>query len=160
MVIETPYATAAIRGTEWGLSVKENESRVVVMEGDVQLSNSLGSITVGRNEEGVVTARQAPMKSIIVMPRDRTQWTHYVTERRLLRYLRFGEGGDGRGEVLFNEGRLEESGKVFEEMLSREPRNGRALTGLGLIALKKGEYEKAETYLDRSLREKKELLPF
>ena len=158
VVIETPYATAAIRGTEWGLSVKGDESRVTVLEGNVQLSNSLGSITVGRNEEGVVVGSQAPTKSIIVMPKERTQWTHYLTERRLLRYLSFGEGGVGHGEVLLNEGKLEESGKMFEERLSRDPGDTGALTGMGLIALKKGDYEKAESHLDRALREKKELL--
>ena len=158
VVIETPYATAAIRGTEWGLSVKENESRVTVLEGNVQLSNAFGSITVGRNEEGVVIGSQAPTKSIIVMPKERTQWTHYLTEKRLLRYLTFREGSLGKERALFNEGKLEESGKVFEETLSREPGNTRALTGLGLIALKKGEQEKAEIYLDKALREKKELL--
>ena len=158
VVIETPYATAAIRGTEWGLSVKGDESRVTVLEGNVQLSNSLGSITVGRNEEGVVVGSQAPTKSIIVMPKERTQWTHYLTERRLLRYLSFGEGVVGQGEVLLNEGKLEESGKVFEERLSRDPGDTGALTGMGLIALKKGDYEKAESYLDRALRGKKDLL--
>jgi hypothetical protein len=52
VVIETPYATAAIRGTEWGLSVSGDESRVTVLEGNVQLSNSLGSITVGKTRKG------------------------------------------------------------------------------------------------------------
>jgi tetratricopeptide (TPR) repeat protein len=158
VVIETPYATAAIRGTEWGLSVRGDESRVTVLEGNVQLSNSLGSITVGRNEEGVVIGGQAPTKSIIVKPKERTQWTHYLTERRLLRYLIFGEGIVGPGEVLLNEGKLEESGRVFEERLSKDPADTGALTGLGLIALKKGDCEKAEDYLDRALSEQKGLL--
>ena len=158
VVIETPYATAAIRGTEWGISVKGDESRVTVLEGNVQLSNEQGSITLGKNEEGVVVGNQAPTKSIVVRPRERTQWTHYLPERRLLRYLAFREEGPGRAETFFNEGRLKESETAFEAILSKEPENASALTGLGLIALKSGENEKAETYLDRSLKERKNLL--
>ena len=158
VVIETPYATAAIRGTEWGLSVKGDESRVTVLEGNVQLSNSLGSITVGRNEEGVVIGNQAPTKSIIVRPKERTQWTHYLTERRLLRYLTFGQGGVGSGEALLNEGKLGESERVFAERLSKDPGDAGALTGMGLIALKKDDGERAADYLDRALRERQDLL--
>jgi len=160
LLIETPYATAAIRGTEWSLSVKDNESRIVVMEGNVQLSNTSGSITVGKNEQAVVIGRQAPVKSIIIRPRDRIQWTYYLPERRLLGYLKFREGISGKAETLFNEGRLEESAKVFEETLLREPENPFALTGLGLIELKKGDVEKSREYLDKSLKIQKNLLAF
>ena len=54
LMIETPNATAAIRGTEWGFSVKDDETRLLVIEGNVQLSNLFGSITVGRNEQATV----------------------------------------------------------------------------------------------------------
>ena len=158
LTIETPHATAAIRGTEWGLSVIDNESRVIVMEGNVQLSSPLGSIHVGRNEQAIVTGREAPVKSLVVMPRDRTQWTHYLTEKRLIGYLKFRGGILGRAETLFNEGRLEESAEVFERILSTEPANALALTGLGLIELKRGKVEKAGEYLDQSLEAKKRLL--
>jgi ferric-dicitrate binding protein FerR (iron transport regulator) len=121
LMIETPYATAAIRGTEWSLSVKDNESRLVVMEGNVQLSNPFGSIIVGRDEQAVVTARQAPVKTIIVRPRDRIQWTYYLTEKRLIGYLKFRGGVPERAEIFFNNGRFEESANVFKEILLKEP---------------------------------------
>ena len=60
--------------------------------------------------------------------------------------------------MLLNEGKLEESGRVFSERLSKDPGDTGALTGLGLIALKMGDFEKAVDYLDRALRERKELL--
>ncbi len=161
LMIETPYATAAIRGTEWILSVKENESRVSVMEGNVQLSNPQGSITVGRNEQAVVTGDGVPVKSILVRPRDRTQWTYYLSERRLFGYLKFMGGNPGKGEILFNEGKLEESAREFESILFMEPGSPAgltALTGLGMIELKKGNTEKAERYFDQSLMTRKSSL--
>ena len=159
LMIETPYATAAIRGTEWSLSVKDNESRLVVMEGNVQLSNPFGSIIVGRDEQAVVFARQAPVKTFIVRPRDRIQWTYYLTEKRLIGYLKFRGGVLGRAEIFFNNGRFEESANAFKEILLKEPENSSALTGLGLTELMKGNIEKAGEYLDRSLELKKDLLP-
>ena len=158
LMIETPYATAAIRGTEWTLSVKDNESRVSVMEGNVQLSNSLGSITVGRNEQAVVSGQEAPLKSILIRPRDRTQWTYYLSERKLLGYLKFTGDTLGKAEILFNEGNLEESGRLFEQILLAEPENPAGLTGLGLMELKAGDSEKAERYFDQSLRKRKSSL--
>ncbi len=155
LMIETPYATAAIRGTEWILSVKDNESRVSVMEGSVQLSNPLGSITVGRNEQAVVTGQEAPLKSILIRPRDRTQWTYYLSERKLLGYLKFTGNNLGKAEILFNEGNLEASTRSFEQMRLAEPGNPAGLTGLGMIELKAGDSEKAESYFDQSLKIKK-----
>jgi tetratricopeptide (TPR) repeat protein len=159
LMVETPYATAAIRGTEWSLSVGENASRVIVMEGHIQMTNQFGSVTVGSNEEAVVMGGQAPVKSIIIRPRDRIQWTYYLTERKLLGYLKFKDATPGGTESLFNEGRLEESARAFQEIISKEPENASALSGLGLIAIKRGENEKAEEYLSQSLRIKKSLLP-
>jgi tetratricopeptide (TPR) repeat protein len=158
LMIETPYATAAIRGTEWGLSVKDNESRLVVMEGNVQLSNPFGSIIVSRNEQAVAFAKQAPIKTIIVRPRDRIQWTYYISERKLLKYLKFKEGDLGRAEKFFNEGRFEESANEFKDILSKEPENSSALTGLGLTELLKGNIEKASECFEKALRIKKDLL--
>lgn len=152
LMIETPHATAAIRGTEWGISVKENESRVIVMEGNVQLSSPSGSITVGKNEQAVVTGREAPVQSHVIRPKDRTQWTYYLSPKRLLSYLRFRESPLGKAEGLFNEGQLEESAKAFEATLAGDPGNFSALTGLGLVALKRNTPEAAEGYLDRSLK--------
>lgn len=158
LTIETPYATAAIRGTEWTISVKDDESRVAVMEGNIELSSPLGSITVGRNEQAVVTGREAPVKSILIRPRDRTQWTYYLAERRLLGYFKYRETNLGNAETLFNRGKLEESARAFEGILLREPENPAALTGLGFIELKKGNIEKAERYFDQSLSIKKSSL--
>lgn len=159
LMIETPYATAAIRGTEWSLSVKDNESKLIVLEGTVQISNPFGSVIVGRNEQAVVFAKQAPVKTLIINPRDRIQWTYYLTEKRLIRYLKFREGSISRAEKFFNDGRFEESAHEFEEILSREPENPSALTGLGLIELIKGDIENARGYLEESLKIKKEILP-
>ena len=157
LMIETPNATAAIRGTEWSISVRENESRVVVAEGSVQMSNKSGTVNLGRNEQGVVIGDEAPVKSIIISPRDRIQWTYYLSEKKLLGYLKFRDAAAGTAEGLFNEGKLEESIRAFGAVLAREPGNYKALAGLGLAALKKGETDNAGDLIDRSLNIKESL---
>jgi tetratricopeptide (TPR) repeat protein len=156
-VIETPHATAAIRGTEWGISVLETGSRVTVLEGSVELANERGAIMVGRHEEGIVVGRQAPRKQVIARPKERTQWTHYISERRLLRRLRLKD--DGEGERLVHEGRLEEAERVFQKTITDSPGSAAALAGLGLIAVRRGQPDNGQAWFERSLTVRKEGLP-
>jgi tetratricopeptide (TPR) repeat protein len=84
VVIETPNATAAIRGTEWELEVDGDKTMLAVVSGTVELSNPQGSVTVGRNEAALAEAGKAPVKIALVNPRDRVQWVNAFTvdERR------------------------------------------------------------------------------
>jgi Flp pilus assembly protein TadD len=73
--ISTPTATIGIRGTDWELVVGERDTTTVtVFSGEVEMSNSLGMIAVGPNEQGVVEAGKAPVKSLLSNARDRVQW--------------------------------------------------------------------------------------
>jgi|GEM_PF-6976436 len=155
--IETPNATASIRGTEWSISVKGNESKVLVSEGQVQVSNEAGSVMVGKNEQGVVVGNQAPVKSIVINPRDRIQWTYYLSEKKLLRFIKFRNAAAGTAEALFNESRLDESEAAFNARLTQDQSDANALAGLGFIALKKGDAEKAGQLFERSAAAKETL---
>ena len=157
LMIETPNATAAIRGTEWSISVRDNESKVIVSEGKVQMSNKSGTVNLGQNEQGVVIGDEAPVKSLVISPRDRIQWTYYLSEKKLLGYLKFREAAPGTAEDLFNEGKLEESISAFKDALKAEPGDYKALAGLGLAALKRGETEDAREFIDGSLDIKENL---
>ena len=157
LMIETPNATAAIRGTEWSISVRDNESKVIVSEGKVQMSNKSGTVNLGQNEQGIIIGDEAPVKSLVISPRDRIQWTYYLSEKKLLGYLKFREAAPGTAEVLFNEGKLEESTRAFREVLAGDPDNYKALAGLGLAALKRGKTEDARGFIDRSLNIKESL---
>ena len=72
--IATPTATIGIRGTDWELVVGDNNTTVTVFSGEVEMSNDLGRIAVGPNEQGVVEAGKAPVKSLLSNARDRVQW--------------------------------------------------------------------------------------
>ena len=62
MNVKTPAAVAAIRGTDWSLSVDgSGKTALVVLEGVVELRNAQGSVTVRQGDERVI-ARGEPLE--------------------------------------------------------------------------------------------------
>lgn len=87
LIMETPSAVAAIRGTDWDIEVSADGTTVLtVLHGAVELSNALGSVTVNRNEQGIAAVGAAPFILQIRNPESRIQWvTQY--QLRPLYYL-------------------------------------------------------------------------
>jgi tetratricopeptide (TPR) repeat protein len=82
VTVETPSATAAVRGTDWTLSVDaDGRTSLLVLEGTVSLTNDLGSVSVGQGEAAVAAIGQAPSKVVVVTPRDREQMLFYFDLR-------------------------------------------------------------------------------
>lgn len=80
LTIDTPAAAAAIRGTDWTMTVDATgKTSLVVLEGEVELFNPQGSVTVRRGEGAVARIGQAPTKIIIVDPDDREQMLFYYS---------------------------------------------------------------------------------
>jgi tetratricopeptide (TPR) repeat protein len=72
--IETPSATAAIRGTDWSLTVDDKGStQLIVLDGEVVLENPYGRVSVMRGEIAYAEIGKAPTKTILVNPQDREQ---------------------------------------------------------------------------------------
>ena len=86
--VKTPAAVAAIRGTDWSLSVDgSGKTSLIVLEGEVELSNPQGSVRVRQGEGAVAAIGQAPTKFILVRPNDREQMMFYLTLRDGLVWL-------------------------------------------------------------------------
>ncbi|ANM04903.1 tetratricopeptide repeat-containing TonB-dependent receptor protein [Rhizobium phaseoli] len=81
LTVETPAAAAAIRGTDWTMTVKGDQTSMIVLEGRVSLSNPQGSVDVSEGEGAVATIGQAPHKLISVNPDDREQMLFYLDLR-------------------------------------------------------------------------------
>ena len=76
--MQTPTVTAAIKGTEFAVSVAENGGTTITMiEGTVEASNELGSVTVTSGEEAVTEPGKAPQRRIAVRPKDAVAWSLY-----------------------------------------------------------------------------------
>src|SRR5262245_42096329 len=75
---ETPSVTAAIRGTEFVVEVGDGGITTVTMiEGVVDASNAQGAVTVTAGEQAYVEPGKAPVKKIVMRPRDAVSWSLY-----------------------------------------------------------------------------------
>jgi tetratricopeptide (TPR) repeat protein len=72
--VGTPTGLAAIRGTEWLVEVEEGRSAFTVVEGEIEISNELGAISVGADEQGILERGKAPSKRRVQDARERVQW--------------------------------------------------------------------------------------
>ncbi len=73
--LETPAALAVVRGTDWDVEVDAaGRTTLTVLSGLVELSNALGSVQLGPAEQGFVEPGRAPVKRVLVNPRERVQW--------------------------------------------------------------------------------------
>ena len=80
LTIEAPAASAAIRGTDWTMTVDgDGKTSIIVLEGLVEFSNEFGSVSVGAGEAAVAEIGQAPVRVVIVDPKDREQMLYYLS---------------------------------------------------------------------------------
>lgn len=73
--LQTPSALAVVRGTDWDVEVDAlGRTTLTVLSGQVELSNAQGAVLLGPAEQGFAAPGQAPVKRVLVNPRDRVQW--------------------------------------------------------------------------------------
>ena len=73
--ISTPTATASIRGTEWEIDATTSDfASVMVLSGQVELSNSIGSVILDKNMRGTAKLNSKPSATQVNDARDRVQW--------------------------------------------------------------------------------------
>ncbi len=77
--IETPSATAAIRGTEFAIEVSDYLTQLSVFEGSVEIGNEAGALTIGTGEAAQVQRGQAPVRVALIDPVGREQLLYFVT---------------------------------------------------------------------------------
>lgn len=76
--VRTPAATAAVRGTEFGVRIDDDgATTVTVLEGVVDLSNDAGTVRVAAGEEGFARPGEAPTRRVVLNPEEAVQWIIY-----------------------------------------------------------------------------------
>ena len=140
--IETPTVTAAIRGTEFVVDVAEGGATTITMiEGLVDASNSFGSLQVSAGEAAFVEPGKAPVKRIVVRPRDAVAWSLYYP--RVLggadaaRLGSMGAEGQGlaRASELLSTGQVDQARSLIEQARERDPNHPIALALASVIDL-------------------------
>ncbi len=75
--IRTPFDNAAIDGTELVVSVTATESSTWVMEGRIQVTNSLGSVQLTEGKASFTLKESSPQPRLLIRPKDAVQWALY-----------------------------------------------------------------------------------
>ena len=93
--LETPAAIAAIRGTDWDISVEpDGRTLLTVLSGQVEFGNAQGQVTVAANEAALAEVGKAPVKLVLTQPRERVQWVNAL-QADPLPHLRAAPPPDG-----------------------------------------------------------------
>ena len=95
LVMETPSALAAIRGTDWEMVVDDDgRSTLSVFSGEVEFYNDHGNVIVRPNEQARAERGKAPVKLQLQVSRERVQWVSSFTVDTQ-RYVEFRKGATG-----------------------------------------------------------------
>lgn len=86
--IDTPSATAAIRGTEWAIEATGESTALAVYEGAVEFFNDFGTLEVGGGSAASARLGQAPTRTILADPVGRTQMLYFLRPRDGIEILR------------------------------------------------------------------------
>jgi tetratricopeptide (TPR) repeat protein len=141
--VKTPAAVAAIRGTDWSLSVDgSGKTSLIVLEGVVELTNAQGSVTVRQGEGAVAAIGQAPTKFLLARPNDREQMLFYLTLRDALNWL--------PASPLRGSARQTERARI--EAISLEARSAEDWLSRAEVALDLDGYQAAATALAEARR--------
>ncbi len=73
--IVTPYANAAVEGTEFVIRVEAKQTVVTVFEGRVVAANELGRLVLESGKSAVAEAGKAPAPRLVIRPRDAVHWS-------------------------------------------------------------------------------------
>lgn len=78
MELKTPTVTGAIRGTEFAVTVEpDGRTTLMMIDGEVELTNPLGHVTLNAGDQGVAEAGRAPVKTAVINAVNLVQWNLY-----------------------------------------------------------------------------------
>jgi tetratricopeptide (TPR) repeat protein/ferric-dicitrate binding protein FerR (iron transport regulator) len=92
--VQTPAANGAIRGTEFAVTVAANgQTRLTMIDGEVELSNAQGSLLVRSGERAEVDVGGKPRKTAVIEAINSIQWCLYYPGVLDLNDLQLSPGG-------------------------------------------------------------------
>ena len=148
--VKTPFTIAGVRGTEGYISVEEDRTLITIFDGHVLASNPVGSLTLTSGQSAVAEAGKAPVRRVVVRPRDAVHWALYYLP---VMYVPPGETpkedpGDPRflayrASQLLAVGLVDEAAADLERALNLDPNYSDAFALQSIIAVVQNEKEKA-----------------
>ena len=148
--VRTPTVTGAIRGTEFNISVANDGRTVVTMiDGQVELTNSFGSVALNGGEQGVAEAGRAPVRTAVLNAVNVIQWNLYYPGVLDLSELDLNAGERGQlAESLaaYQRGELLEALKKYPA--DHQPESPADHLYLGALLLSVGLVDQTASHLE------------
>ena len=148
--IRTPTVTGAIRGTEFNVLVgPDGRTAVTMIDGEVELTNSLGSVFLNGGDEGVAEPGQAPVKTAVLNAVNVIQWNLYYPGALDLSEL---DLSPGEKQILADSLAAYQSGELLAALkkypADHQPASAADHLYLGALLLSVGLVEQAQSHLE------------
>ena len=143
--VKTLYGHVGVRGTEFFIEVKEDQTFLSIFQGEVLAQNRFGELTLTSGQSAVAKRGKAPEIQVVVRPRDAVQWALYYP--RVI-YEEVPEDTSDpryrayRAQELLAVGRVDEAKSNIERDLRLDPNNSDALALQAIISVVQNEKEK------------------
>ena len=144
--IITPFANAAIEGTEFLVQVDEQQTGVTVYEGKVLVGNNSGSVAVTSGKQAIAQAGQAPVAQAVVHPRDAVQWTLYYPP-----VLLQGDATMQQAAAALAVGQVDSANALLDQALATNASNSDALALKSVIAVTQNDKASALTLANQAV---------
>nr|MCU0231590.1 tetratricopeptide repeat protein [Acidobacteriota bacterium] len=140
--VETPTVTAAIKGTEFVVDVgADGGTTITMLEGVVEATNQYGGVSVTAGEKAVVEPGRAPVKAIVLRPRDAVNWSLYYPPvlggADAARLKAMGTDGEdlSKAAQLLSAGQVGSAAPLIDGVRQRQPSNPIALALASVVEL-------------------------
>jgi len=144
--IITPFANAAIEGTEFLVQVDNQRTGVIVYEGKVLVGNNSGSVAVTSGKQAIAQAGQAPVAQALVQPRDAVQWTLYYPP-----VLLQGDATMQQAAAALAVGQVDSAKALLDQTLATNAGNSDALALKSIIAVTQNDKALALTLANQAV---------
>lgn len=154
--LTTPAVTAAIRGTEFTVEVKDNgRSTIALVQGRLSVFNNYGILDLAAGEMAVTNPGQAPQKQILLHPEDAVQWVLYYPGLSILQTLSLAElnPSDPAGPAMkaYDRGDFQ-AARELSRAQSTLSGTTQALVVQGFLALRDGQDQHASDFFEKALK--------
>ena len=155
--IETPTVTAAIKGTEFSVDVSGDSTTITMLEGVVLASNEEGSIEVRKGEQAYAERGKAPVRRVIVRPRDAVAWALYYPPilggSDAARLESLGPEGQSlaRAAEMLSTGQVDAAKPLIEQARKSRPGDPVALSLASVIELAADRKEEATRLAEQAV---------
>ncbi len=144
--VHTPTAKTAVRGTEFNLAVAEDLTTTLTMfDGEVEMSNAQGTLTLHSGEEGMAAVGEAPKKTARIWTVNIVQWALYypgVLDVDELSLSQEAQTALSRSLVSYRKGDLPGALTMYPK--GREPASSEEAIYRAALLLSVGEVDQAQ----------------